>query len=66
VGGGVSVTCDDDDDTIVGGVVMIDRVDGSREIERFDFDSKTDSRDRLRRLICFDNLRRSLVVDDDR
>ena len=36
---------------------MVDRVDGSGGKERLDFDSKMESRDRLRRLICFDNLR---------
>ena len=65
VEGGISIPRDIDDDTVVGGVVVVDRADGSGDKERLDLDSRTDSRDRLRRLICFDSLRRSLGGDDD-
>jgi hypothetical protein len=65
VDGGISIPCNIDDDTVVGGVVVVDRVDDSGDNVRLDLDSKTDSRDRLRCLICFDSLRRSLGGDDD-
>lgn len=61
----VSATRDDDDDTVVDGVVMVDRADCSGVKETFDVASKIESRDRLRRLICFDSLRRSFVGEDD-
>lgn len=60
----VSNVFDDDDDTLVSGVVILDCVEDSGERETLDFGSERDSRDGLR-LSRLDSLRRSLWGDDN-